>query len=234
MPRLPLPRFSPYRAIRGQSIVELLVGLAVGLTVVAAAATLLVAQVREQRSLRLESRLMHDLAAAADLIARDLRRAGHWGDAVAGVWVATAPVPANPYAALVAIPGAAQGVSFSYSRDEVENGAVDENELFGWRLRAGVVELQLGGRWQAVTDASVLSVTAFELKPMVDEIDLGASCLHLCEAAAAAAGTCPPRQQVRSLSVRIAGQATGNAHLTRALETQVRLRNDVVTGACTG
>ena len=67
------------RALRGLTLVELLVGLALALLVAAGGAALLTSQLREHRALVLESRLMQDLRTAADLIARDLRRAGHWG-----------------------------------------------------------------------------------------------------------------------------------------------------------
>ena len=52
---------------RGLSLVELLVGLALGLFVVAAAATLLASQWREQHRLATESRLMQDLRSASDI-----------------------------------------------------------------------------------------------------------------------------------------------------------------------
>ena len=68
------------------SIVELLVGLAIGLFIVATGLTLLTGNLRENRSLLLEARLMQDLRTAADLVSRDLRRAGYWGAAVDGVW----------------------------------------------------------------------------------------------------------------------------------------------------
>ena len=77
---------------RGFTLVELLVGLALALVVVAAGTLLLARQAHEQRALVIEARLMQDLRSTADLVARDLRRAGHWGDAGAGVWTAaTAP-----------------------------------------------------------------------------------------------------------------------------------------------
>src|SRR5688572_15814717 len=69
----------------GLSLVELLVGLALGLFVVAVAATLLAAQTPEQRRLAAEQRLMQDLRTATDVVTRDLRRAGHWGAAASGV-----------------------------------------------------------------------------------------------------------------------------------------------------
>ena len=65
------------RSQRGFTLVELLVGLALGLLVVAAGVLLLAQQLRATSApLLVEARLMQDLRTAADLVARDLRRAG--------------------------------------------------------------------------------------------------------------------------------------------------------------
>ncbi|MDO9316463.1 MAG: hypothetical protein Q7T97_18165, partial [Burkholderiaceae bacterium] len=95
------------RALRqaGVSLVELLIGISLGLFIVGAALSMLVVHLRESRTLIAQSRLMQDLRTATDLIARDLRRAGYWGDAAAGVWPRdSAPgagsVASNPYSAM--------------------------------------------------------------------------------------------------------------------------------------
>jgi prepilin peptidase dependent protein B len=215
---------------RGLSLVELVVGLAVGLIVVAAAITLLAAQLREQRSAGLEMRLMQELRGTTDLITRDLRRAGHWGDAAAGLWAGAASAPsANPYAALAPVGAASGGASFSYSRDAAENHLLDANEQFGLRLRNGVIELQLGaGNWQALTDAGSMNVTEFEVRPSVQEVPLLEHCPRPCPAGA----TCEPRLQWRSLAVRITARATADPAVQRRLQTHLQLRNPAVLGAC--
>ncbi len=215
---------------RGFTLVELLVGLALALVVVAAGTLLLARQVHEQRALVIEARLMQDLRSTADLVARDLRRAGHWGDAGAGVWTTAAPLRANPYAAQAPASAASDAASYAYSRDTAENDALDGNEQFGLRLRNRAIELQLGaGNWQALTDATLIEITALEITPAVEEIDLGALCSKECAVGDAA---CPPRQLVRSLSVQISARAVGDATVTRSLASRVRLRNDAIVGAC--
>ncbi len=215
---------------RGLTLVELLVGLALGLLVVASGSMLLTQHLREHRALLLEARLMQDLRTAADLVSRDLRRAGHWGDAAAGVWSPDAAPRANPYAALAPAADASDAAAFGYSRDAVENHLLDSNEQFGLRLRNKAIELQLGaGNWQALTDATLLAITAFAITPAIDEIDLGALCPRPCPAGSA---TCPPRQQVRNLAVQISARSLADAAVTRSIQARVRLRNDPVVGAC--
>jgi prepilin peptidase dependent protein B len=222
---------TPPRAWRGFTMVELLIGMAVGLFIVAASASLLTANLRENRNLLIESRLMQDMRTAADMITRDLRRAGYWAAANAGVRTdGGATVLANPYVEVAPGSAAADSVSFRFSRDTTENNSVDSNEQFGFRLRNGAIELQLGaGNWQALTDASTLTVTEFRVTPTVEEISLASFCANSCPAGSS---TCPPRQQVRSLAVVIGGRAIGDARLTRSVRSQVRLRNDPLVGAC--
>ena len=219
------------RSQRGFTLVELLVGLALGLLVVAAGVLLLAQQLRDQRALLVEARLMQDLRTAADLVARDLRRAGYWGDAGAGVWSPVAAPRANPYAALAPSAAASDAASYAYSRDAAENQVLDTNEQFGLRLRNGAVELQLGaGNWQALTDATLITITALQITPVLDDpIDLGPLCRRPCPEANPG---CAPRQQVRSLTVRLVARAVSDAAIARSLESRVRLRNDTVAGSC--
>ena len=223
---------------RGLSIVELLVATAIGLFLSAVGTTLLVSQLHESRSLLVEARLMQDLRTAADLISRDLRRAGYWGAAATGVWTrdetpGSMPVASNPYVALA--PGASasastDAVSFRYSRDARENNAVDTNEQFGFRLRRNVIEMQLGSsNWQALTDANTLSISAFSVTPSVQEIPLANLCAIACPAGSS---HCPPRQLVRSLAVLITGRSATNATVVRSVRIAVRVRNDALSGRC--
>jgi len=216
---------------RGLSLLELLVGAAIALFIAATAATLFVGQLNENRRLLLEARLMQDLRTAADVASRDLRRAGYWGGATDGVWAPGAgSVAANPYLALAPSGAASDAVSFRYSRDTTENQAVDSNEQFGFRLRNGALELQLGaGNWQALTDSATLTITEFSVTPSVQDISLDAFCASPCPAGST---VCPPHQQVRSLALVIGARLVADTRVTRSVRSQIRLRNDPVSGAC--
>jgi len=230
----PLPRRGrAQRRQRGVSLVELLVGVALGLFIVAVGMTLLTGNLRENRALVVESRLMQDLRTASDLVSRDLRRAGYWSDAAAGVWQRGASgVTANPYTAVAPLAAASDAVSFRFSRDAAENHSVDGNEQFGFRLRAGALEMMLGaGNWQAVTDPATLAVTAFSVTPSVQEIALDGFCAEACAAGAGGTGDCP-RQQVRSLALSLTARSATDATVVRTVRHNVRLRNDSVAGAC--
>jgi type IV pilus assembly protein PilW len=220
--------------VRGLSIVELLVATAIGLVVVAAAGAIVLAQHAAARKLQAETRLMHDLRTAADLVARDLRRAGHWsGAATSAVRRGDAPAAVNPHAALAPASAAASEIALSFSTsDDGDLAIVDDRDRFGFRLRGGAIEMQLGARnWQTLTDSGTLVVTAFAVEPRIDEISLDAFCERPC---AAAGATCPPRQQVRSFAITLAARSATDSAVSRTLRSSVRTRNDTVVGRCEG
>jgi type IV pilus assembly protein PilW len=205
----------------GLSLVELMVGLALGLFVAAAGLAALAEQWREHRQSTAAMRLMQELRSTGDVITRDLRRAGHWG--------APAPLGANPYAALAPAAAASDATSFAYSRDTAENQVLDGNEQFGLRLRRGVIELLLGaGNWQALTDAGTLVVTEFVVQPRIDRISLLEHCAQPCPPG----GSCEAHVDVRRLAIRITARAATDPSLVRRVDTLVRLRNDAVIGHC--
>lgn len=155
---------------RGFSIVELLVGVAIGLFIVGGAVKLFADYVNNNRRLVLETRVNQDLRAAADLIARDLRRAGYWGDSTGGVVTTNAkPVPSvSPYADVTptSIGGAGSTTTFSYSQGSEDNVLTANTENFGFRLSSGALQyLQGGAGWQSITDINTVNINAFSVTP---------------------------------------------------------------------
>ncbi len=220
------------RRERGLSLIEMMIGLAIGLLVIAVAAAMLVGRIREHRALLVEARLMQDLRTSMDIVTRDLRRAGFWGDATAAMRATstTSAGAANPYTALSPVSDASDTVSFQLSRDASENNVVDDNEQFGFRLRKGVIEMLIGdGGWQALTDAGTMFVVSFEVVPSLQQTSLSDACIKPCDVSSA---VCGPVQQVRNLAVAITARASADSKVVRSLTSQVRLRNDVILGAC--
>jgi len=205
---------------RGMTLVELMVGLTIGLLIALIGSALLVGQIRENRGLVQEARLTQDLRIAADIVARDLRRAGYRGGEARGP---------NAYAAITVSGAASDAVSLSYSRDTLANDRVDANEQFGFRLRNGAIELQLGAaNWQALTDATTFTVTSFTIAPALQDIALESSCAHNCSSGI----SCPPHTQVRSFTVTITAKLISDAAVVRTARSQAHTRADAVTGTC--
>ena len=219
------------RRCRGLSMVELLVGTAVGLLVVAAGSMMVAQHTRDHRALMVEARLMQDLRTAADVVSRDLRRAGYWAAAASGVAGDGAAAPiANPYGEVSPAAAASDAVSFRYSRDASENGIVDGNEQFGFRLRNGAIELQLGdANWQALTDATTLTVTSFVIEPQSEEVSLAEFCSEACLPGST---TCPPRQQIKRFAISLVARSAFDTSVRRSVQGEARLRNVSVVGSC--
>lgn len=201
------------------SLVELMVGITIGLFVVAAAAMLAGSQLSENRRLLLEAQLQQDLRSSADIITRELRRAGFWSQSELGVWTpAVAPLP-NPFAG-VTMPVVTE-VAYTYRRGPGQEGP------YGFRLNAATNTIQTllaAGGWQDLTDPRTLRITALTITPR-PSADLVLPCSKLC-----ADGTqaCWPSLVVRQYTVAITAQAVHDTAIQRTLQTTVRLRNDQV------
>jgi type IV pilus assembly protein PilW len=224
-----LRRNGPRGSQCGLSLVELMVGVAVGLFVVAGATLMVSNQLGDNRRLMLETQIQQDLRAAADIIARDLRRSGYWGSAESSVWHAGASsVASNPYTQLQSVVSgtAASAVGFAYSRSPVENNVVDATDQSGFRLDNGVIRMNVGGSEQALTDATTLRITRFEV--LLNSRAIALACFNAC----GTSPSCPPTQSVRDITVVIEGTAVHDATVRRSAQSNTRLRNDVIQGVC--
>jgi len=215
--------------VRGLSLVELMVGLVVSMIVVGGAISMMVRMQTTTWRLLHETRLNQDLRAAADVLARDLRRGGFWGNAIQGTLAVGvgSSVTRNPYAALSN--DATDGVSYRFSRDATENNTLDDAERFGFRRYEGVLQMQTSRDvWQDLTDDKNLRVTALTITPTQTSLPLGSICSKPC-----AAGTpnCPV-SIVRSLAVTLTGQSVRDSAMVRSINLTVRLRNDESAGQC--
>jgi prepilin peptidase dependent protein B len=235
---------------RGLSLVELLVGVTVGLFVVGGATKLVVDNLNSNRRNVLETRVNQDLRAAADLVARDLRRSGYWQNAASGLWstAGTAPTP-NPHRNLTVGGTSDLGtIAYSYAKDN--DDTLDNNEQFGYSVSAGVLNYQTasGVALQPITDPNTLSIAADGFKIIgtqrIVELFSYCSCITQvkCTAAqfAAASGVTPagtyyatrPYTVVREYEVRIKGTSATDANVTREIRETVRVRNDEIVGVC--
>ena len=216
MLRSRVARLPASRAQRGLSLVELMVGVAVGLFVVAAATMLVTTQLNDNRRLLLETQVQQDLRATADIITRQIRRAAHWDKAHLSVAQPDVPAAVNPLAMVAPDAAPSAQVEFFYDSPTGEVGP------FGFRRNGDLIQSRIGGGWQDLTDRRTLKITSFNVNP-VNGPALALTCDKLC-----ADGTkdCWPRLTVRALEVELEGQAASDPSVRRSLTTFVRLRND--------
>jgi prepilin peptidase dependent protein B len=252
MKRTPL-RAPSARAPRGLSIVEFMVGVVVGLFIVGGGTKLFVDYLGSNRSLLLATRTNQDLRAAADLVVRDLRRAGYWRNAEAGISTNVAVLPvANPYRVVSAASGI---LDYSYAKDN--NNDRDDSERFGVRRAEvsgkGVLQLQTSlDTWETVTDPATLDFPAADGVSITQSqsrvVDVYNECPCIFEL------TCNknqfldpnpdtpgvtgiyfntrPRLTVREFNVRLKAVASADSTIVREINESVRVRNDALDGTC--
>lgn len=231
----------------GLSIIELLVGVAIGLLILSGAVKLFTDNITSNRKLVLETRVNQDMRSAADLIARDLRRAGFWGNSTSGVVTTNSQPTAatSPYSAVSPTSTtAATEVTYNYSQG-TENNVLDAtNESFGFKLDSGVLKYLQGNNWQAITDRDTLRISSFSVTPVMKCVALQQYCTggssSSCTACALDAMTgCPtttcatcPFLALRSYNVALQGTSATDIAVVRNLQETVRVRNDQLIGVC--
>jgi prepilin peptidase dependent protein B len=222
---------------RGLSIVEFMVGAAIGLFIVGGAIKVFVDLFNNNRRQLVELRVTQDMRAAADIVARDLRRSGYWENALLGVAPA-ASAASNPFAnSAVTTVGGSQ-VTYAYDRDR--DGAAVAAEGFGFRLTGNVIEMRAGGAWQQLTDPNAIQITAFNIANAASSTQAFSSAEYCpcvsanppCDPATVAAGANAPQVVKRWLNIEITGQAPNDPATSRRIVEAVRLRNDEVRGVC--
>ncbi len=249
-------RLTPLRSRQtGLGLVELMVGITVGLIVAAAASVLAVNQINEHRRLMLETQIQQDLRSAADLIQQELRRAGFRGNAYTGVWAppstaagqtgAAKPATPNLYAPFAASAvERGQVVSYMYARQNADQDSAynttstpSSNEQFGlrWDRPSKALYIQLGVKddgtpnWQPITDPEVLQIDNFAMDIQTTSLSLGDFCDRAC--GGAGQPVCPV-QNVRKVNFTIVGVAKHDRNVVRTVNGVERIRADEIVGTC--
>ncbi len=213
-----------------------MVGIAIGLFILAGATLTVTGQLSENRRLLADTELQQDLRVAADIVSRDIRRAAYTGASYQSVWPTTASAGLlDVYAAMSpeSTVDPVNQVTYSYSRAAnpgTEDNVVTSDEFSGFRLNPNTraLEMQLGsGNWQTLTDPSSMLVTRFDVT--VNGQNQPVPCAQQCPVGPSG---CPLQLTTRSVSFLLVGQSTIDLNVTRTLQWTIRLRNDVVREAC--
>lgn len=204
----------------GLSLVEMLVGIALGLFIVAAAATLGATQLSENRRLLLETQVQQDLRATMDIITREIRRAGAPVDVLPTLWLPDAPntMPiANAFAGPTVVSG--DVISYRYSRTEARS------DDLGFTFAGNTISSRVGNESpQPLTDRNTLKVTAFSVTEQATPT-LQLACERLCPDGTQA---CWPTLKAREYLVTVTGESPTDSTVRRTMVSRVRIRNDAL------
>ncbi len=193
------------RAQRGETLVGLLVGLGVGLLVLAAGSQMLAQLLQGHRLALQDSHMHHDLRSALDTITRELRQTQALGQAWRGRATAhCADAFCAGQADLLA-----QGERISFGHDLNQNGQLENNECSGFRLKDQDLQIRTACTpevWTDLTDAGSLKMTSLTWQ------------VH-CEKRG--------RWVARWVTVQLSAQWPRDATRVLSLSQTVSLRNDV-------
>ena len=223
MRRVPSSR----RGSAGFSLIELMVGLVVGLVVAGSALAFTVVTIRSYGENINSTRLTGDLTTAMNLVVGELRRAGYDAESVGRLF--TDNVPSS--FAEVKIDGSC--VSYLYDRGVgALGGAPDATEYRAIRLNTGTGALEMQsasangcdytGTWNQVTDPRVVNITAFV--PALSEVPF---CTVVNEETVSGT-TLYDRVEgdIREVSLQLTGALRTDSSLSRTLENASRVRAD--------
>jgi hypothetical protein len=213
---------------RGISLVELMVGITVGLIVLAAATTIVTTQLVSTRQLLLETQLDQDLRAASEIVARELRRSMGTTEEGGAQWFSAEQlgVDSNPNR-LAVIRGGGSEIEISYRRGPGEDSA-------GFKLADDAIKMMVSdSTWHEVTDPQVVKVTRFQIgtaragnrERTLNNAERIVPCPFLC-----ADGTtdCWPRMAPVEYTLTIEGELRRNPAMKRTLQTSVFVRSALV------
>ncbi len=215
-------------------MVELLVGVAIGLVITAAATLLMSGQLVENRRLLTETQMQQDLRAATDIMAREMRRAGGANERVSldSIWYPDSPRVWNNVRAEELIVTAPSLVRFDYYPGPFVGPPSTASFLSSFSLQSQRIKTEIGGGPQDLTDANVMRVTDFvPTVTSASSTDIVLPCPNLCPdpLGGPPSGTaCWPRFRVRSGQLAVKAEALRDQNVKRAISSTVRVRNDYV------
>ncbi len=158
----------------GNSLVEMMISMTLGLASITAMASLVGHGIGLNSSLLAKSRLDEEINAVLAVITGDLKRAGYHPLTAQMLEAPNSFI--NPFTNTLTTSAYAQEAPNScitYAYDHNQNGQLDNtdgNENYGFRLKDKAIEMRMAGwtckqnGWHDLTDTSVITVTEFHLE----------------------------------------------------------------------
>lgn len=224
---------------KGLSLVELMVGITVGLVVMTGVTTFFVDYLQNNRQLIQMARLDQEMRTAMDIVVRDIKRMGYKRDVHLDILnltqdtssrAAILPILDNAQAN---ISGSANNAEINFWYDENSDNTLDTGataEQHGYRINSNALQRSVGASgWQSVTDPDVTQITGFNLARTYRCIDIdGASGPASCGGTPVTPSASEDGAYfVTEIAVTLSGRLTSNNTITRTLNERIRVRADI-------
>lgn len=256
-------------AQRGFTLTELMIAIALGMSVISSVLLGYLATYSGSVGTLANSKLSQEMTTLMNLMVEDIRRAGY-SNGVPGPSLnpfsnvaTTALTVFNSAAANIqqTATGSGECILYSYDRfplgpppgDGAVSGAAATNELFGFRLNSGMVEMRTSGtpasaptcagagEWSSLTDSGFMTVTALTFNLASSEcinnrepdgIDNGGAggiddaAEINCYTNAPVAGNITT--ETREVQITLTANLTDDSFVQMTMQQNVRVRNDMV------
>ena len=206
---------------QGFTLIELMVGLLIGLIVLSGALYMFVITVKSSRDVLFSARLNQDLAATTSIIVDDIRRSGFWIQSAGN---------SSPYTDIGEDFNVVSSSCILYNYDDDEDSSIETDEYRGVKFEEGALEFKTSGSdmadcstgsWELLTDNNFMTVTSATF------VDVS-SCLvdKLSAACPVTVVGASEVSSVRELQITISAQVNSDTDWNKTVQETVRLRND--------
>ena len=237
---------------KGVSLIELMVGMTIGLIIVAAAGSLYITAMRGGADATRSAKLNMELRGAMDTMVSEIRRAGYLNTTTSTDTTANPFMQATSNLSFPSSLPTSSCVLFSYDADQ--SGAINTADFFGFKKDGDAIAMRSGGTaptasgvcnatgdsWEKITDDNNVVVDTLSFTNTVtsaDDLfqcwntDTGASETAACTTGntvydGAAAGN--RLVETRSVIVALTGHHKADPLTRISLTQQVRVRNDKI------
>jgi prepilin peptidase dependent protein B len=204
----------------GFTLIEMMIGLVVGLIVIGAVSAFAAATLRATSQNAQSSRLTQDLRTAMTLVTRELRRAGHDSEAITRLGTG---LPLSNYTALSVSNGC---LLYQYERagDQFRAMRLSGDAIEMATAAVSIASCGAGGNWSAVTDPDVARITGFAFNEEKEKFSsvVQSNVVGTDTESTVGCGT------VRHIGIDITGSLTADATISRTIHEDVRVRADPV------
>lgn len=212
-------------AVLGFTLTELMIALTLNTLLLAALASVFLANLDHYRKMLNMARLNQQLESSLDMMSNEIRRAGYWKNAYTDIGTHANNNPFMSAGTDITVNAANNCILFTYDRDGSGtlpsiNAAIDD-ERYGFRLINQTLQARPPGAafncsatstaWENMTDPTFVQITNLTFTLTTSTITIGPGTKGI---------------SVRDIAISITGRLTSDTSITKTLTQRIRIRND--------